>query len=293
MRKIFFYTALVILAGIGCRKKDNPRIPDFTRVPMPTITKEAGSDFVISSFAPNAFAGKVTVDLYFKNDIKPSKFDVVVIKNGNKTNVKVIQAGVASFPTSVPLTGTQLATLFGAPLVLGDKFDVGADVYTQNGDKYVAFPAVGEGYGTGVPTQGGASLTVRYEVVCPFIAADFGGDFKVTKDDWNDIGVGAVVPVTVVSATKLSFPSPVNNAPIIIDVNPTTYATSVASQSYGDYKAAGIDPTWPYGNNFVSSVAGPLNIVGACDKTISLSLKYVSNNGAQSYGPFTLVMKKQ
>jgi hypothetical protein len=284
---------LIILAGVGCRKKDNPRLPDFTRVPQPQITKEAGSDVVISSVTPNAFAGKIAVDVYFKNDVKPAKFDVVVIKNGDRKNVKVIQAAVTAFPTSVPVTGAQLASLFSAPLVLGDKFDVGADVFTSDGAKYPAFPAVGESYGTGVPTQGGSSLTIRYEVVCPFIAADFDGNFKVTKDDWNDFGVGTVVPVTVVSATKLSFPSPVNNLPIVIDVNATTYATSVASQSYGDYKAAGIDPTWPYGNNFVSSVAGPLNVVGACDKTISLSLKYVSNNGAQTYGPYTLVLKKQ
>jgi len=293
MRKIFLYTLVVVLAGIGCRKKDNPHIPDFTRVPMPTITKDAGSDVTISGAAPNSFTGKFTVDLYFKNDIKPSKFDIVVIKNGVKTSVKTIQAGVASFPASVTVTGAQLVTLFGSPIVIGDKFDVGADVYTQNGDKYVAFPAVGEAYGTGVPTQGGASLTVRYEAVCTFIAADFGGNFKITTDPWNDIGVNTVIPVTVVSPTKLSFESPVNGLPIVIDVNATTNVTSVASQSYGDYKAAGWDATWPYGNNFVSSVAGPLNFVGPCDKTISLSLKYVSNNGAQTYGPYTLVMKKQ
>ncbi len=293
MRKIFLYTLIVILAGVGCRKKDNPRIPDFTRVPMPTITKDAGSDITISGSAPNTFTAKFTVDLFFKDDIKPSKFDIVVIKNGNKNNVKLIQAGVASFPTSLTITGAQLATLFGSTIIIGDKFDIGADVYTQNGDKYLAFPAVGEGYGTGVPTLGGASVSVKYEAVCTFVAADFGGNYKVTKDDWNDIGVNQVIPITVVSPTKLSFESPVNGQPIVIDVNAATNVTSVASQSYGDYKVAGIDPTWPYGNNFVSSVPGPLNVVGACDKTISLSLKYVSNNGAQTYGPYTLVLKKQ
>lgn len=293
MRNIFLYALLIVIAAASCRKKDNPRIPDFTRVPMPTITKDAGSDATISGNAPNTFNGKFTVALYFPNDVKPSKFDIVVIKNGDKTNVKTIQAGLTSFPTSIALTGTQLATLFGSTIVTGDKFDVGADVFTQGGEKYAAFPPVGEGYGTGVPTQGGASLTVRYEAVCTFVAADFGGNYKVTTDVWNDIGVNTIIPITVVGPTKLSFKSPVNNADIVIDVNAATNVTSVAAQSYGDYKTAGIDPTWTFGNVIVSSVAGAANAVGPCDKTISLSLKYVFDNGTQTAGPYTLAMKKQ
>jgi hypothetical protein len=295
MKKIFIYTLLVVLAGVGCRKKDNPKLPDFTRVPLPSITKDATANVVISALAPNTFSGKFVVDLFFKNDVKPAKLDIVVIKNGDNAGVKIIQAGVTSYPASIPVTGQQLATLFGAPVVLGDKFDIGADVYTQDGQKYQAFPVVGLGYGSNVATEySGLTTSVRYEAVCVFNAADYAGNFKVTVDAWNDFGVGTIIPITVVSPSKLSFVSPVNGKAIIIDVNTVTNITSVASQSYGDYKAAGIDPTWTFGNsNVVSNNSSANNFVAPCDGVISLALDYVVSLGTLGGGPYILKMKKQ
>jgi hypothetical protein len=78
------------------------------------------------------------------------KFDVVVIKNNDKTNVKVLKTDVTTFPTELTITGTQLATLFNAPIVLGDKFDIGVDVTTYTGAKFEAFPTIGNPYAAGI-----------------------------------------------------------------------------------------------------------------------------------------------
>lgn len=295
MKRILLYSVLATLLFASCRKSDNSKLPDLSRVPVPLIKKDASANATIDGNAPNSFTGKVTVDLFFKDDTKPAKFDIVAIKNGNKSIVKIIQADVKSFPATVTITGLQLATLFGSPIVLGDKFDIGADVYTQGGQKFEAFPLVGAGYGAGVANQPGASTSVTYASVCQFSIDDFAGTFKVTVDDWNDFGVGSNITITKVSATKLSFVSPVNNQPIIIDVNSTSFVTSVASQAYGDYKAAGIDPTWPYGNANIVSVVSTKNFVDPCTKIISIGVVYTVSVGqfTNSGGPFILEMKKQ
>ena len=87
------------------------------------------------------------VDLYYGPAVNPQKIDIVVIRNDDKTNVKTIKADVTSFPSSIEVTGTQLTTLFDSTIKLGDKFEIGADVTTINGQKFEAFPATGNPYG--------------------------------------------------------------------------------------------------------------------------------------------------
>jgi hypothetical protein len=295
MKHLILYSLAAIVLLASCKKSGNPKLPDLSSVPTPLITKDASGDASIDGNSPNTFKGKIIVDLFFKSDAKPAKFDIVVIKNDDKSIVKTIQAGVTTFPTTLEVTGLQLATLFGAPIVLGDKFEIGADVTTQSGQTFQAFPLSGSAYGANVANQPGASTSVIFAAGCPFNIHDFGGNFKVTVDDWNDFGVGSIIPVTVAGPTKLSFASPVNNKPIIIDVNTLSHVTSVASQPYGDYKAAGIDPTWPYGVANIVSVSNAANFVDPCAKVISIAVVYTVSAGqfTNSGAPFILAMKKQ
>ena len=85
--------------------------------------------------------------MYYGTAVKPQKVDIVVIRNDNKTNVKTIKANVTSFPACIQVTGTQLTTLFDSTIKLGDKFEIGADVTTINGQKFEAFPVTGNPYG--------------------------------------------------------------------------------------------------------------------------------------------------
>src|SRR5690554_5797610 len=122
--KKYLYSLIVILLAISsCRKDDNPRLPGIASVPQPQLTKDVTTDVSISALEADLFNASFEVDLYFKEDIKPQKFDVVVMKNGDKSTVKVLQNDVTVFPTKVSVTGPQLATLYGEAIVLGDKFD--------------------------------------------------------------------------------------------------------------------------------------------------------------------------
>jgi len=281
MRKIFLYTVLIVLAGVGCRKKDNPRIPDFTRVPMPTITKAAGSDLTISATTPNNFTGKFNVDLFFKNDIKPAKFDIVVIKNGNKSNVKVLQADVASFPAALTVTGAQLATLFGAPIVVGDKFDIGADVYTQNGDKYVAFPAVGVGYGTGVATQGGASVSINYTAVCPFNINDFVGAGSIDDQDFWGATYNVDVSLQGTDTYKVTNWVEEPGYFILIKVNSAALTVTVSKQTYS---------TVLPGTSYTNPTVEGTGTIDACTKQITMNLTNTVSQG--SFGVAKTILKK-
>lgn len=158
---LYFFT----IAGLftACSKDENGDLPDnLTQFPTPLVTKVAGTDQAISAANPNAFSGKVRVALYFPGGTPPKKYDVVVIKNDNKANVKVIQADVTTFPTDVAITGSQLATLFGSPIVAGDKFDISVDVTVYTGEKFEAFPVTGNPYASGIAAQPGSSTFVRY-----------------------------------------------------------------------------------------------------------------------------------
>ena len=169
MKKIITLSLyLFSIAGLlsSCSKDENGDLPDnLTQFPTPLVVKVAGTDQSISAANPNAFSGKFTVGLYFPTGAPPKKYDVVVIKNNDKANVKVIKTDVTTFPTDITITGSQLATLFGAPIVAGDRFDISVDVTIYTGEKFEAFPVTGNAYASGIAAQPGSSTFVRYNAI--------------------------------------------------------------------------------------------------------------------------------
>src|SRR5688572_3808930 len=159
MKKSLLYTLLAVMVLAGCDKNDGP-VPDdvkLERVPQPQIAKNGGSA-AIDVLNLGAFQGKFDVGLYFPEDIKPSKMDIVVRKNNNNNNIKLLQADVTTFPTTFTITAAKLAELFGGVAVaLNDNYDIGADVYAQSGKKYEAFPVTGVAYASGIASQPGAT----------------------------------------------------------------------------------------------------------------------------------------
>ena len=290
MKKIIiysFYLFSVAALFTACKKDENGNLPELTRFPLPLVVKVAGSDQVIDAQTPATFSGKYSVGLYFLNDAPPKKFDVVVIKNNDKTNVKVLKTDVTTFPTELTITGTQLATLFNAPIVLGDKFDIGVDVTTYTGAKFEAFPTVGNSYAAGVAAQPGASTFVRYEAVCQYNPSAYQGPYEVVTDEWGDYTPGDIVQLTMVDATHFSFKYLAAGAlPIVVTVNPVTNAVTVPKQVYG----SGYPPGWPYGNISVESVPSVENFVAPCAGTFSVILKHTVAAG--SFGENKIVLKK-
>jgi hypothetical protein len=292
MKKIIIYSLYLFSAAVffpACKKDVNGKLPELTSVPLPLLQKVTGTDQVISAQTPDAFSGKFTVGLYFPNDAPPKKFDVVVIKNNDKANVKVIKADVTSFPTDVTVTGTQLATLFGSAIVLGDKFDISVDVTTYTGQKFEAFPVVGNSYAAGIAAQPGSSTLIRYEAVCQYIPAAYQGSFEVVSDDWGDYVPGDIVQLTMVDNTHFSFKYLADGAlPIVVTVNPVTNAVTVPKQVYGSgYGGA----SWPYGNISCESVPGVDDFVAPCAGTFSVVLKHTVAAG--SFGEAKIVLKKE
>lgn len=289
MKKIIIYSVYVFSIAAfftACTKDENGKLPELTRFPLPLVVKVAGSDQVIDAQTPNAFSGKYSVGLYFPTDAPPKKFDVVVIKNNDKTNVKVLKTDVTSFPTELTITGTQLATLFNAPIVLGDRFDIGVDVTTYTGAKFEAFPAVGNPYAAGIAAQPGSSTFVRYEAVCQYNPVVYQGPFEVVTDEWADYVPGDIVQLTMVDATHFSFKYlAADPRPIVVTVNPATNAVTVPKQVYG----SGYPPGWTFGNISAESVPSVENFVAPCAGTFSVVLKHTA---AVSFGEAKLVLKK-
>ena len=169
MKKIIILSLyLFSIAGLftACSKDENGELPDnLTQFPTPLVVKVAGTDQSISAANPNAFSGKFQVGLYFPTGTPPQKYDVVVIKNNDKANVKVIQANVTTFPSDITITGSQLASLFGTPILAGDTFDISVDVTIYTGEKFEAFPVTGNAYASGIAAQPGSSTFVRYTTI--------------------------------------------------------------------------------------------------------------------------------
>ncbi len=287
MKKTLIYSLILVLA-FGCRKEDNPKLPDLERVPTPLVTKDTAADQVIDASNADAFAANVIVDLYFKNDIKPAKMDLVVIKNGDKSSVKPVQNDITTYPTSVPITGSELISMFGSDIVLGDYFDFGVNITTSDGQFFEAFPLVGAAYGPSIPSQPGLTVTVRYSAVCQFDATQYQGNFKVLIDEWADYSPGDIIPVTMINDHQISFEYLAFDArPIIIDVNTVTNETSVAKQVYGNY---GTPPAWPYGDISVESVPSNDNFVAPCDGIVSVVLEHTVAAG--SFGTYRIELQK-
>lgn len=289
MKNIFYFFLAVALFA-GCTKNDGPVDEDVAleRVPQPQVVKSAGSQ-AIDVLNLDAFKGTFTVGLYFETDAPPAKFDVVIMKNGNKGNVKLFKADITTFPTSLDITAAQLATLFGEAVVLDDNYDIGVDIYTQSGKKYEAFPAIGVGYGSGIASQPGASTFTRYSAICAYDPSIYEGKFVVIEDEFQDLAPGDIVTLTRVDDTHFSYiyPSGINPTPIIVTVNPLNNEVTIAKQKFGDAF------TWQpaYTNPNAATASNVLNSVSPCAKEWGAVINYTVDQG--NFGNYYLKMRKQ
>ena len=287
MKSFLSYLALLMIILPGCRKDDNPRIPDIIEVPLPFFQKDETTSLTISAQDPTTFSAKFSVDNFFKAGTPPKEMDIVIIRNDDLSSVKTLAENVTTFPTTIEITGQQLLDLFGQPIVLGDRFDISANITTQDNQTFPAFDPNGNAYGAGVATIPGAAPVLRYEAVCAFTAADYAGDFEVVTDEWADYAPGTVIPVTVIDENHLSFVYAADNAkPIIVEVDLATNETSVALQEYGDYAAFGI-----FGMTVESADPASDNFVAPCEGILSVRLAHNDNAGG-FYGNNLIVLKK-
>lgn len=168
MNRITAFIIMILVSGAiitGC-KKDNSKLPEgLKKASIPLVKLDDGTSDTIRNVA--TFQGKFSVGLYFAKDEPPKKMDVVVALNGDYTKVKVLKADVTTYPSSFTVTAQQLAALFGidaGALKTGDFFEIGVDVYMNNGLVVPIFNNVGNPYGPDGANYPGQSLEVIYTV---------------------------------------------------------------------------------------------------------------------------------
>jgi hypothetical protein len=291
-----FLSILIIATAViaGCRKNDNPKLPDgIQSTPLPLLVQDTGSTVLIQDVA--AFASKFSVQLYFPNGAKPKKFDLVVAMSGDYTNVKTLKADVTSFPTTVDVTGPQLAQLFGiaeADIVPGDYFEIRANITTGNGTFLEGFTpnaldpdsnavAIAP-YGTDVSTFPGSHLTITYRAVCPLNLDDFVGTY--TLDDPDFWGASYSVNITRDgTSNRLKVTGFVQDpsAVIYLTVKESAQTITVPKQTY-----LPILPTTTYHNPSVEGTG----VVNACNNAITLTLDNTVDEG--SFGSSTVKIHK-
>lgn len=285
---IFSFLFAVIFIS-GCRKDDNPKVPDLTKVPIPLLTLDSTSDTKISGLDPAGFQAKFAVDVYFKNGELPKQLDLVVVKNDDAANAKTVLANITSWPVEYSVTGQELIDLFGEPISLGDAFEFSTDVTTQDGTKIAAFPlAGGTPFAPGIYNMPGSSPLLRFAAPCPFDAEAYKADFYVVRDDWQDYNLTTEnedIAVTVIDATHMSFKYKADGAlPIVMTVDPITNAVTIPRQKYGSYG----------GDDFyVESIPGDDTQVDPCTTSISLNLLHSLANPADFSFDGIIIMTKK
>ena len=286
MKKIFSLIIICVATALlisSCRDSDNPAVPDLKRTVLPQFTKDTSVDVLIQD--PATFKGRFNVGVYFQNDIKPKKMDIVVVMNGDKSKVKVLKADVTAFPSTIDVTADQLAQLFGktaADIQTGDAFDIGADVTLDDGTVIPVFRTDGtEPYGGDAQNYDGATLTIQYKKVCPLDINAFVGTLTVDDPDFW----GATYPVKSelegTNVLKLTGWVQDPTAVVRFNINLKTQEVTVPHQVYLPTL-----PTTPY-HNPATEGAGT---VDACATTMSVRLTNTVDEG--SFGAAAVTLRK-
>ncbi len=283
MKNIKFLSPLLVMLALivaSCEPDGKGNLPDIERVPIPLMKQVANSDVLIQD--PAAFKGKFTVDLYFKEDVAPKQIDVVVTRNGDYGVSKVLKAAVTSFPTTVDVTTAQLAALFGldvSKVVPGDYFEIGSTIVTQSGLTVPAFSKTGNQFSADISNFPGASLKLKYPVVCPLDLDDFVG--KATAVDPLFMEYDYPVTITREGTNVLVITGFVDDPTSVLKITIDPQTTKVTVPS-----TPATPLIWGYHNLKVVG-AGEIN---ACKGEVTLNLAYSVDEG--SFGTIGLTIVK-
>lgn len=288
-----FIVALTLLF-VSCKKDDGfinkQFLSQLEAVPAISTAINATGSQAIDLLSLGTFVGKIDVSSYFPNDaVQAAKVDIVVRKNGLNSNVKVYKSAVTTLPVAYTFNAADIAALFGTPILLGDTYDFGADIYTAAGSKYEAFPLGGVGNSAGPINMIGYSEFARFAAICAYDPAIYQGNFVVVSDAFGDFVPGEIVPITKIDNTHFSFIDPyvTNPVPIIVTVNTLNNQLTIAKQKIGNAF------TWnlTYTNPNMAVTAGTASFVAPCSKTIDLNITYTVDQGG--FGTLLLKLRKQ
>jgi hypothetical protein len=203
----------------------------------------------------------------------------------DKTKWKAIKEVPYTGETVLTVKATEIATALGvtpASLEPGSSYTLYNELTTKDGRTFDLTNTPGTFAGN---SNYNMALSWTAVVVCPFVQTGFAGVFDVLEDGWEDYFPGDVVTVKDEGANKISFnyATGFNVKPIVIDVDPTSGAATVASVAYGSYSSTG--------TIYTAKTSGASNYVFSCIGTITLRLNHTG--GGSNFGDYTIRLKKK
>lgn len=289
MKKISLLLITFGMLFTSCSNDGGTSKEELTEAAIPNLSKIATTDQGLNISALNS--GKdlnlgLNVAVGF-GDIE--SMDIVgIYTKGTTIEKAILKANVTNFPTTVNITQKDLFSSFNvlntaSDIGLKDNLVISADVKLKNGTIIKLYNADGTvNYGSGVANLTGIKIFQTYIVSCPLADASlFNGNYKVTADQWDDYGVGPVIPVVYNAAngTKV-FRIPNTTRPFIVNgatsylictLNTATNAVTITSNE-----------NWDYGGGFITTVTGT-GTVGSCTGDINLRLNFSGSSQNQAF----------
>lgn len=276
---IYSIKSLVLLLSMALLAScsDDVRMPDPLKSSLPKLAVDETADLLISG---EDFEGKIILDILFNDYPKNAK--VVIVKNGDYKNVKTLQENVTSFPQTITVTGTQLTTLFGAPMVSGDYIEVGMDVLLNNNLWIPAFNLYGISSSPQADQLPGSNPVVKFKAVCSLNLDDFIGTAEFEDnlmEDVYEVKVERKGENKIVISGMLGLDAPYGVIELTVDESRHSVNADKA-----DY-AAEMDGLT---NLVLKNIKGEID---ACKGSISFNAAASCDQGSFGTIPFKLTMK--
>ena len=279
----------------GCKKEYGPdKIPNFPVMdgaPVPKFALDPAGDLVIQQ--PEEFKSKFTLDLYFPDDLKtaPQSADISVVMNNNYKDIRKFKTGITTFPVTIEITAAELATLFNidlADIVPGYKFELRADFTMKDGTVIPGFvtlpdkknPVKSSSPNTAssdVNNWSGSKTNIVYNAVCPLEIEDFVGAAAIEDPFFYEGKYAATVTQEGDNMLKLSGLNEDPASTFLIKIDFKAFTATVAKQV--------VAPSMFGYTNLAVEGSGT---VDACNKKITLDLKWTVDQGSFGNGAFII-----
>jgi len=287
---------LIVTFGMfisSCTKDGGESKEDLNEGAIPNLTKISTTDQGLNVAALNGGLGinlGLNVGVGYGN---VASMDIIgIYTKGAVVEKGILKTNLTTFPATVNITQTDLYNAFtilnsASDVGLTDKLVISADLKLKDGSSVKMYNSNGTvNYGSGIANLTGIKVFQTYIVSCPLLDASlFNGNYKVTADQWDDYGVGPIIPVVYNAANGTTvFRIPNTTRPYIINkstsyiigtINTTTGAVTVTSNE-----------KWNYGGTDIFTVTGT-GTVGSCTGDINLKLYF------DAYGPYSFNLVKQ
>lgn len=284
MKKTYSYWSLLLLMVVfSCSKKDS-FYDTLGQGSYLNLVRVINTN--LNSLDPASTVGQVVTE--YGSPIESINLFVSQTATTDKTKWKLVKNIPYSGETTVTATTTQIATALGitqASMAPGTTYFMYNEVVTKDGRKF----SMVNTSAADLESQPGFNVAMQWRatVVCPYTTAAFDNKtYRIVRDDWADFAVGDPIQVVLgPGANQITlqgvFPTDVQHTDLVVSVNPTSGAATVAKYNYGGYGSPA---------TYTAATTGTSNFVFSCTQTIDLTLNHVSAGGT-NFGNYRLILR--